>query len=156
MKTLKSIIALIFLFSLTVSSFAQRSDDKSENWDVDNVITLSGNFTSVTHPIATFKGDDGNEYEVHMGPIWFWNENGYELKANNSAQIKGEVKQVQNRYELYPWKITQDNSTIDITDENSVPKWSKGNKGKNFKGNKNRDGNKKGRGYNGNCPYGNK
>jgi hypothetical protein len=61
------------------------------------------------------------------------------------------VKEVQGKYEFYPWEIVQDGKTMTFADDNGVPNWSKGKGyGK---------GNGKGRGYGrgrGNCPYRNK
>ncbi len=142
MKTLKLIIAIFTLLFLANSAPAQRSDGTtSEAFDVDNVQTVSGDITEVNHPIAKMKGDDGKEYEIHMGPFWYWDDNGYKLQHQVRAQIKGEVKEVQGRYEFYPWEITQDGKTMTFADDNGVPKWSKGNgKGKGYG---------RGKGYNG-------
>ncbi len=140
MKTLKLAIAFLTLVFFSNMASAQRSDGStSEYIDVDNVQSVSGEITDVNHPIAKMKGDDGNEYEIHMGPFWYWNDNGYKLEHQVRAQIRGEVKQVQGRYEFYPWEITQNGKTMTFADDNGVPKWSK-KKGKGYG---------KGKGYNG-------
>jgi len=139
MKTLKITLAFLTLLFFSNTATAQRSDGTSEYTDVDNVQTVSGEITEVDHPIAKMKGDDGNEYQIHMGPYWYWNENGFKLQHQVRAQIRGEVKQVQGRYEFYPWEIVQDGKTMTFADDNGVPKWSK------KKGN----GPGKGKGYNG-------
>jgi hypothetical protein len=152
MKTLKSALVLTVVFLMAGFAYSQRSDGTtSEYIDVDNVQTVEGEITDVNHPIAKMKGDDGKEYEVHMGPFWYWDENQYKLQHNVRARIKGEVKEVQGRYEFYPWEIVQDGKTMTFADDKGVPSWSKGKgKGK---------GNGKGKGYGkgrGNCPYRNK
>ena len=147
MKTLKLILAVFTLLFIANTAPAQRSDGTtSEAYDVDNVQTVSGDITEVNHPIAKMKGDDGNEYEIHMGPFWYWNDNGYELKHQVRAQVRGEVKQVQGRYEFYPWEIVQDGKTMTFADDNGVPKWSKGNgKGKGYGHGKGNNGQGKGK-----------
>jgi hypothetical protein len=127
MKTLKLALAFLTLLFFSNIASAQRSDQTtSEAYDVDNVQTVSGEITEVNHPIAKMKGDDGNEYEIHMGPFWYWDQNQYKLQHQVRAQVKGEVKQVQGRYEFYPWEITQEGKTMTFADDNGVPKWSKG------------------------------
>lgn len=126
MKTLKITLAFLILVLFSNIASAQRSDGKtSEYIDADNVQTISGEITDVNHPIAKMKGDDGNEYEIHMGPFWYWDDNGYKLQHQVRAQVRGEVKQVQGRYEFYPWEITQNGKSMTFADDNGVPKWSK-------------------------------
>ena len=67
MKTLKITLAFLTLLFFSNIATAQRSDGTSEYNDVDNVLTVSGEITEVNHPIAKMKGDDGNEYQIHMG-----------------------------------------------------------------------------------------
>jgi len=152
MKTLESTLIAVIVLLLGGLTYAQRSDGTaSEYIDVDNVQTIEGEITDVNHPIAKMKGDDGKEYDVHMGPFWYWDQNQYKLQHKVRARIKGEVKEVQGQYEFYPWEIVQDGKTMTFADDNGVPNWSKG------KGNGN--GNGKGKGYGkgrGNCPYRNK
>ena len=144
MKTTLIVSAVLILFaSLT---FAQRSDNQREYNDVDDVKTVSGEFTSTVRPDAKFSSDDGTEYIVRLGPYWYWEQNRYEVTTNTQTKIKGEVKQINGQYELYPWTIDQSSKSMYFADDNGVPKWSNG-KGK--RGNRNGKGN---RGNRGNCP----
>jgi hypothetical protein len=106
----------------------------------NDVQTISGTITSVDHPIAKMKSDDGSEYTIYMGPYWFWRDNGYSLQTNANVQVKGEVK----GNDLYPWEIIQDGKTMTFTDSQGIPKWSNGKC-------KYRDGSGYGRG-NRDCP----
>ena len=134
MKSIK-IISLVLVLFISFA-YSQRSDDKGERWDTDNVLTLIGTVTGIDHPLAEFKSDDGNTYQIHMGPYWYWKDNNYELKKDIKIQVKGEVK----GSELYPWEIEQDGSKMYFADDNGVPKWSGSNN----------NGWKKGNGYKGN------
>ena len=147
MKTTVFLTAVLILIASI--SFAQRSDNQREYNDVDDVKTVSGEFSSTVRPDAKFKTDDGTEYIVKLGPYWYWEQNDYEVSTNTQTNIKGEVKQVDGQYELYPWTIDQSGNSMYFADDNGVPKWSKG-KGK--RGNRNRKGNRGNRGNRGNCP----
>ncbi|RCK73347.1 MAG: hypothetical protein IGBAC_0193 [Ignavibacteriae bacterium] len=131
MKTLQRIILIALIVpALVYAQTEGRATQGSEKNDVDNVQTIKGTITEVKHPYATFKGEDGKEYRVHLGPQWYWEREKFQLRHNVQAQIKGEVKQVQGRYEFYPWEITQDGKQISLADQNGKPKWSSGKDGK--------------------------
>ena len=158
MKT-KLITAVVILLFTTVL-WAQRNDNQGERWDTDDVRTITGTIMSVNHPIAVIKADNGTEYNIHMGPYWFWNKNDYKLTANTEATVKGEVKTVNSANELYPWEITQSGITMKFADDNGVPNWSGGKGNGRGKGNcwrnNNNNGNGWGRGNCCNCPCRNK
>lgn len=132
-------IAIVLMLMSSVL-FAQRNT-------TTDPITVTGNITEVNHPIAKFKSEDGTVYEIHMGPYWYWLNNGYKLN-NESATIKGEVKTVDGIKQLYPNEVMQNGTTIKLADENGVPLWA-GYKNKNGNGKGWRHGNK---GNCGNCP----
>ena len=144
MKTTFLATLVIILFASI--TFAQRSDNQREYNDVDDVKTISGEFINTDRPNAKFNSDDGTEYIVHLGPYWYWEQNDYEVSTNTQTSIKGEVKQVNGQDEMYPWTIEQSGKSMNFTDDNGVPKWSKG-KGK--RGNRSWKGN---RGNRRDCP----
>jgi hypothetical protein len=65
-----------------------------------------------------------------MGPQWYWEREKYQIKHNVKAQIKGEVKEVQGRYEFYPWEIVQDGKSMSFAGPDGKPNWSGGREGK--------------------------
>ena len=117
----KLFLTLMIMF-ITASVFAQRT------LNPDNVKTINGTITSVNHPTAIFKADDGTEYELRMGPYWYWQNNKYTL-TNTSATVKGEVKEVNDKNEIYPSEIEQSGSKIKLTDDKGFPLWLKDGKG---------------------------
>ena len=134
------ILAVIMIILLAGITFAQRNTT-----DTFTPVTITGNITEVNHPIANFKSEDGTVYQIHMGPYWYWLNNGYKLN-NESAIIKGEVKTVNGVNELYPVEVSQNSTTIKLTDEKGIPLWA-GNQG---------NVNGRGNGYgwnNGTCKY---
>jgi hypothetical protein len=138
-KTLLLILTISFLAS---TAFAQRAN---KQWGNENVQTISGIIYDNSRPTSYIKTDDGTYYKIHLGPIWYWNDNNYNLLLS-FAKIKGNVKTINGEYHLYPFTIEQDGNKIILADDNGVPKW--GNcKGRN---NGTQNGNGHGRG-NGNC-----
>ncbi|MCX7832723.1 MAG: hypothetical protein N2490_00725 [Ignavibacteria bacterium] len=122
---MKKQILILMMVLITFSvAFSQRT------LNPDDVKELNGTIISVNHPIAIFKADDGTEYEVRMGPYWYWIDNNYKLEVNTTATIKGEVNSKYN--EIYPFEIIQSGNTIKLADENGLPLWSRG--GKNWQG----------------------
>lgn len=135
MKIRINIAVILLLFAGIV--LGQRNTNSFEP------VTITGSITEVNHPIAVFKADDGVVYQIHMGPYWYWLNNGYKLN-NETATIKGEVKTLNDVNELYPVEVTQNGNTIKLTDDKGVPLWAS-----NFN-------NGYGRGYgrnNANCMY---
>ncbi len=123
MKT--KIFLTVFLMLLTTGLFAQRG---YWNWGNTNVKTMSGTITDSQRPYGSFKSNDGTEYVLHFGPIWYWNKNNFEI-SNGSATIKGNVTESNGKYDLYPFEISQNGKNMVFTDDNGVPKWSGNGKG---------------------------
>jgi hypothetical protein len=122
---MKNLIVIIFLLIVTSAAFSQRANTQ---WGNDNVQTVSGTITDNQRPCAFLKGNDGNTYRVHMGPIWYWNQNSYSLSLSD-AVIKGNVSINDGEYNIYPYTIEQGGTKMIFADDNGIPKWSneKGN-----------------------------
>lgn len=122
-KILFGLLGIVFVFS---SLFAQSGRNYRKNSGNKNeVVTIMGTITSINHPGATLKGDDGKTYEMRLGPAWFWKDHKYELKSNTAAEIKGELAKTRNTLYLYPYTITQAGSTIELSDKDGAPTWSR-------------------------------
>jgi hypothetical protein len=124
--TIRTLIGLVLITSVAIAQQG-RSKVATERFDTDDVKTISGTITTVNHPIAILKGEDGKEYSVHMGPYWFWEREEYSLKKGEKTQVKGEIEDVKGTMHLYPWQIVQDGKTMKLADDDGVPEWS-GNK----------------------------
>ncbi|MCX6161651.1 MAG: hypothetical protein NTV87_10005 [Ignavibacteriae bacterium] len=162
----KVIILTAFTLLLAASSFAQRANNW---WSNENVQTISGTVYDNARPTSYMKTDDGTYYKVHLGPIWFWNQNNYTFQTG-SVKITGNVKTQNNELQIFPFTIEQKGSVITLADEKGAPKWGN-NRGGRGKGNNNSlnnsNGNGRGRGNcwgngngngwgRGNCPCRNK
>ncbi|MBZ0202953.1 MAG: hypothetical protein K8I03_08060 [Ignavibacteria bacterium] len=134
---MKTIIALILVAATSVILFT--------GFKPGDVQTISGTVTDNQRPCGKLVTSDGNEYTIHLGPYWYWEENKYVLNLS-TAQIKGDVK----GNDIYPYEIVQDGNTMVFTDDKGVPKWNKDGKGRGYgKGNGKGYGKGDGRG---NCP----
>jgi hypothetical protein len=149
MKTciLATIVISMFLLNII---FAQ-SGRNIRNNNKNEVVTVKGSVTSINHPIAFVKGDDGKSYELRLGPSWYWKQNNLDLKDKGNVEIKGELEKSNGKNFIYPYTIIQDGKTISLADNNGNPVWA-GNKKHNGKSMGQMNGNGKGNGKgNGSC-----
>jgi len=125
---------MVSTFLLIASvTFAQRANYE---WSNENVQTISGKIYDNSRPTSYMITDDGTYYKVHLGPIWFWNQNNYSIETE-AVKIKGNVKTQNGEYQIYPFTIEQKGFVISLSDDKGVPNW--GNNGGNLgKGNKRR------------------
>jgi len=111
------ITALSILVLLSATVFAQVNN---RWWGNDNVQTISGTVTDNSRPCGFIKADDGKVYKVHMGPVWYWDQNNYAL-ALTLATIKGNIVTGNGENEIYPFVITQNDKTLTLADDNGYP-----------------------------------
>ncbi|MBZ0201326.1 MAG: hypothetical protein K8H86_15765 [Ignavibacteriaceae bacterium] len=130
MKTRIILIATLLLFAV-ISILPQngRARQMGERWDKDEVVKVTGTLKSVSHPVAIVNGNDGKEYELRMGPVWFWKNNDYKLQPGEKIEISGEIENDNGKYYLYPYVINQNGKEIKLADEDGVPVWSRGGRG---------------------------
>lgn len=142
------LIATLLLFA-TISILPQngRAGKRGEKWDKDEVVKVSGTIKSVNHPVAVINGNDGKEYELRMGPVWFWKNNDYKLQTGEKIEISGEIENDNGKSYLYPFVINQNGKEITLADEDGVPVWSRGGRGNN------RNNDNRGYGRGGRCRW---
>jgi hypothetical protein len=92
-----------------------------------DVVTVKGTFTNITRPNVTLKTSEGTEYLIHLGPYWYWEDNGYSITLNSEAEVYGRLEQGN---EIYAYKITQEGRTIQLVDDSNNPLWWQTKKGK--------------------------
>jgi hypothetical protein len=147
---MKHLILVLTILLFAGVTFAQ---NVNKQWSNENVQTISGTITDNQRPSGAIKALDGNNYIIHFGPIWYWNNNNYDLLLSD-ATIKGNVKTIDGEYHIYPFTIEQGSNKITLADDDGTPKWRKGNGygncGKNGNGNGRGNCNCRGNG-NGNC-----
>lgn len=119
MKKTILIISLIFITSVSIAQITNTF------WGNNNVQTITGTITDNVRPFGLIKADDGKIYRIHLGLIWYWEQNNYSL-ALTIATIKGNVIETNGEYEIFPSTITQNGKTMTFVDDNGIPKWSQG------------------------------
>jgi len=139
------------LIALIISAAALTAFTLIPSQVMDDKVTVTGTFTNLTRPNVTLKTDDGTEYLIHIGPVWFWDENKYSINSNSAAEIYGKLES--DKKEIYAYTIKQDGATIKLADDNGNPLWWNNGKGKN-RGNEWGRGPGDGNGYkDGSCGY---
>ncbi|MDR3610531.1 MAG: hypothetical protein P4L27_08220 [Ignavibacteriaceae bacterium] len=145
------LVISLFLINLTYAQTGRNIKSKNKN----EIVTVKGSVTSINHPVAIVKGDDGKNYELRLGPSWYWKQNKIELKEKGNIEIKGELEKTDGKNYIYPYTLIQDGKTITLADKDGNPVWAGGmHKGKaidNMKGKGNGNGNGKGNCGGNNC-----
>ncbi len=113
----------VLLGATVVMAQESRRGAARERWDSDEMVTLKGEITNVLLPLATLKSES-KEYTVHLGPIWYWKDNNYKMEKGE-VEIRGEVENENGALHLYPYKITQGKTIIELADDDGVPNWSR-------------------------------
>ncbi len=85
-------------------------------------ITLSGEVIEFSFPVATIKTEDGQKYQVRLGPWWFWAERDYELKPGEWVEIKGFV----SGHLVFPRVIRTSDRVLHLRDRRGIPLWRRG------------------------------
>jgi hypothetical protein len=122
----RSILILLVALAIGAASLviAQgRAQGQGEAWDTDEVVTVEGVFVEVERPYATLKSDE-TFYVVHLGPPWYWDKTGYEVKTGDQVSVNGQLSRDGDEIHLYPHTIIRGDETIKLADENGVPVWS--------------------------------
>jgi hypothetical protein len=127
MRTMTVAAAAALLCAVPV--MAQRSGAPGERRDVDDVITVSGTVTEVNRPFATLEAE-GKTYTVHLGPVWYWRQKGYELAARDRVTATGQVDLEGEQTHLCLHTLVRGDETYVFADEDGVPLWSRGRSGR--------------------------
>ncbi|MFZ1323010.1 MAG: hypothetical protein WAT71_15740 [Ignavibacteria bacterium] len=124
---MKTLILTLTIFLFSYNAFAQKANYK---WSNENVKSISGTVYDNSRPTSYMLTEDGTYYKIHLGPIWFWNNNNYTIQTG-FVKIKGNVKDENGIFNIYPFTIEQNGSTIILADDNGLPKWNKRGRGNN-------------------------
>lgn len=120
-KITLALFVALFALGSSLQVLAQ-SGRRSQLRTSDEVVTLKGEITNVLKPLASFKSEDGKEYKVHLGPVWYWKQEKFEL-TKGQVEIVGETEEVNSEHHVYPYKMVQGNVEIVLASEEGVPKW---------------------------------
>lgn len=122
-KTLSLAVALFLILGFSEWTAGQpgRKGRAYPSRTAGEVVTLKGEITNVLKPFATFKSE-GKEYKVHLGPVWYWNQEKFEL-GKGQAEIIGEYEEIDGELRFYPNKIVQGKVEIVLVSDDGWPRW---------------------------------
>ena len=122
-RSIAIMLVLVAIGAVSLVIAQGRAQGQGEAWDTDEVVTLDGVLTEVERPYATLKSDDLS-YVVHLGPPWYWDKAGYEVKSGDEVSINGQLSRDGDEIHLYPHTIVRGGETFKLANENGVPVWS--------------------------------
>lgn len=122
------ITVLVLITTATTVAFAHPRWQQRQSGDCipGDIITINGTVDDVNPPRATLRNDSGIRYEVHLGPVWFWDRKGYQLAEGARVEMKGWSEEFRGSRDFYPTKISQDGTVIVLRDEQGTPEWTNG------------------------------
>jgi hypothetical protein len=104
-------------------------------YDPDTVTTLRGTASAVT--VMPARGgrmggmhltlaSDGQTTDVHLGPTWFLQQEGFEVAKGDSVEVTGSVSDAAGDRFLIAREIKKGQKTLKLRDEQGIPAWSGG------------------------------
>ncbi len=102
-------------------------------YDPDTVTTLRGTISTVT--VVPARGgrkggvhvtlqSDGQAMDVHLGPTWFLQQEGFQPAKGDSVEVTGSVVETDGSRFLIAREIKTAEKTLKLRDEQGMPAWS--------------------------------
>lgn len=130
-------IGLVLAMACTGAVLAGRAGAEGERFDEDVVVTLEGVIVDAERPTATFESE-GKRYTVHLGPVRFWNRQGWSLADGDRITLTAQIETNDGVAHLYPHRIVRGEDSYVLADDSGAPVWSR--PGKRGGGKRNRRG----------------
>jgi predicted extracellular nuclease len=67
---------------------------------------------------------DNGIHMVHLGPVWFMNNQGIQLKAGDKVTVKGSQVEYQNGSALIAQAVVRQNQMLVLRSSSGAPAWS--------------------------------
>jgi hypothetical protein len=104
-------------------------------YDPDTVTTLKGTVDAVT--VLPARGGraggmhialktDGQAMEVHLGPTWFLQGEGFEIAKGDAVEVIGSVVDSEGATFLIAREVKKGQKAVRLRDEQGIPAWSGG------------------------------
>jgi hypothetical protein len=87
---------------------------------VDRVTPIRGMSAGVHLVVKTDKGD----VSVHLGPLWYLENQDVKIEPKDKVEIKGSRVTVQGKPALIAAEVKKGDETLNLRDEAGVPAWS--------------------------------
>lgn len=122
MYTRKAIAsASILVFFILIGSVLAYPGWRWMNWDKGKVETFKGKIVS-NWPCVTMQ-IDGQEYILHVGPLWYWQDKDVKFQKGATIEVVGMVVDVAGVKHIFPQALLMDGKEFKVTDENGIPLW---------------------------------
>jgi hypothetical protein len=117
----------ISLLLLVIGSLALAQEGRQEA--EGEIEIIEGIMLDPAAPLATMAVEK-ETIVLHLGPVWFWEENDFFLEEGEELVVEGEVERVDGIRHVYPNKLVLRNRTIELASESGIPLWSRGAAGR--------------------------
>ncbi|WP_456434483.1 hypothetical protein [Thermosulfuriphilus sp.] len=84
--------------------------------------SIKGQVLEITPPVAKVQTDQGQSYNVRLGPVWFWRKNNYRLNVGDQVEIVG----YRQGNLIFPQTIKVGDQEIRLRDARGLPLWRHG------------------------------
>lgn len=93
-------------------------------------IELAGTLDLTTRSEATLKTAEGETVRVHLGPSWYYREQGWELASGDAVEIDGYVTEQDGVRHVHPTAIRHGEVVMAMVDADGDAAWAGGRSGK--------------------------
>ena len=115
------------LLLMVIGSFALAQEGRQGA--EGEVVIIEGIVLEPAAPLATMAVEK-ESIVLHLGPVWFWEENDLFLEEGEELIVEGEVERVDGVLHVYPNKLVLRNRIIALASESGIPLWSRGAAGR--------------------------
>ncbi len=100
-------------------------------YDPKNELSINGHVAKVmrvrfpdenSYLIAVLKTDSG-EYLLNLGPVWFADENNFEVNEGDVLDVKGSKIKTKGRFIIIASEVKKDGQTLVLRNRNGSPQW---------------------------------
>lgn len=104
----------------------------SRVYDPTTLETVSGEIVSITqtpsrrgqtHGVHLLLQTETEPLEVHLGPAWYLDEQGFEVETGDRIEVRGSRIDFAGTPALIAAEVTKGEETFTLRDENGVPVW---------------------------------
>ena len=96
----------------------------------DDPVALAGTLDLTTRSEATLQTAEGETVRVHLGPSWYYREQGWELESGDAVEIDGYVTEQDGVRHVHPTEIRHGEQVMAMVDADGDPAWAGGRSGK--------------------------
>lgn len=129
----RAILTTLFIFAIAVIGLGQGRQAQSRQYNPAAEVTVSGVVEDVFHPTGK-AGSSGTHFnlktdngivEVHAGPQWFIDQQGFSLQKGTNLSVTGSKLVIADKETLIARELKNGDKILTLRDPNGIPKWSR-------------------------------